>query len=210
MHTFALVLAYAAAAVVVATVVPQLVRTVRHPQLSGVSPISWTLMAASSLSWLAYGLLTATPFQIPGNVLLCSGSVALVLLVPSGWSRRSRAVVVGGALVAVVVAAVTLPPSIVGYIGFALGLVASWPQLVDSYASWRAGAESGVSVGAWVARLVSGAGWLAYALILHDIPVLVASIVGLVTTVAVLGLETSARAAARRRSVVLPVPVLVG
>ncbi len=210
MHTFALVLAYLSAAVVVATVIPQLVRTVRHPQLSGVSPVSWTLTAASSLSWLAYGLLTATPFQIPGNVLLCSGSVTLVLLVPSGWSRRSRAGVAGGALLAVVVAALTLPPSTVGYIGFALGLVASWPQLVDSYASWRAGAESGVAVGAWVARLASGAGWFTYAVIMRDIPVLVASVVGLITTMAVLGLETSARSAARRQvvtSAAVPVPV---
>ena len=113
MHTFALALAYVSAAIVVATVLPQLARTIRHPGLTGVSPVSWTLTAASSLSWLAYGLLTATPFQIPGNVVLCTGSVALVLLVPSRWRRGHRAVVVGGALVVVVVAALTLPPSIV-------------------------------------------------------------------------------------------------
>lgn len=207
MHTFALVLAYVSAAIVVATVVPQLMRTVRHPDLSGVSPVSWTLTAASSLSWLSYGLLTATPFQIPGNVLLCSGSVALVLLVPSRWRRGHRAMVVGVALVAVVIAALTLPPSTVGYIGFALGLVASWPQLVDSFGSWREGAESGVAIGSWVARLVSGAGWFTYAVIMRDIPVLVASVVGLVTTVAVLTLEMSARSAARRVATAEPVAV---
>lgn len=198
MHTFALALAYVSAAIVVATVLPQLARTIRHPGLTGVSPVSWTLTAASSLSWLAYGLLTATPFQIPGNVVLCTGSVALVLLVPSRWRRGHRAVVVGGALVVVIVAALTLPPSIVGYIGFSLGLVASWPQLVDSFGSWRAGEESGVAIGSWIARLVSGAGWFTYAVIMRDTPVLVASVVGLVTTVAVLSLETSARSAARR------------
>ena len=95
--TFAVCLAYVGATLGVAMVVPQLLRTVRHPDLGGVSPSSWGLTALACLTWLTYGVRTATIPQIPGNVLLVSGAVSIALLVPSPVSRSTRALVLATA-----------------------------------------------------------------------------------------------------------------
>ena len=69
-HALAVGLGYTGATLGVAMVVPQIVRIVRHPSLTGVSPLSWALSTFACLAWLTYGLRTSATPQIPGNVLL--------------------------------------------------------------------------------------------------------------------------------------------
>ena len=129
---FAPVLAYTGATLGVAMVVPQIARIVRHPRLQGVSPLSWALTALACMTWLIYGVRTANPPQIPGNVLLVSGAVTVVMLVSSPSPRRSRALALAGAAAFVLLVATLVPASWVGYLALCVGLVSAWPQVYDS------------------------------------------------------------------------------
>jgi uncharacterized protein with PQ loop repeat len=185
---------YLGAALGVAMVVPQIVRIVRHPSLPGVSPISWALTVFGCLLWFTYGLRSRALPQIPGNVLLICGAVAVVLLVksPTPRARRALLLVLGGGLIELT--AWVLPPEGVGYLAFAVGTVSTWPQVYDSIGNWRGHINSGVSLSTWTLRIASQVCWLAYALGTSDVPVGVGACVAGLTGVAMVALETAARA----------------
>jgi uncharacterized protein with PQ loop repeat len=184
-------LAYLGATLGVCMVVPQILRTVRHPTLGGVSPLTWSLTALACTAWMTYGLRTATWPQVPGNVLLVSGAVAIVVLVPSPASRGRRGVRLALATALLVTTAALLPPHAVGYLAFSLGLVSAWPQVYDSVSTWRSGETSGVSVTTWLLKIVSQLCWLSYALTARDFPVTISALVALSTACSLVILETS-------------------
>jgi uncharacterized protein with PQ loop repeat len=189
--TVAAAAGYLGAALGVAMVVPQIVRTLRNRQLTGVSALSWALTAIACSTWLLYGVRTAELPQIPGNVLLVSGAVAVVLLVPSRASRSTRALALGLAALVVGVLSVFAPPAVLGGIGGAIGVVSGLPQLVASVRR-RAGA-SAVSAPTWALRVASQACWLTYGVLVDDFVVLVSATFLMTNALAVLLLETRRR-----------------
>ncbi len=199
-HAIAVCLAYVGATLGVAMVVPQIVRTVRHPDLAGVSPASWGLTSLACLSWLTYGVRTATIPQIPGNVLLVSGAVTVALLVPSPMPRPRRALVLAAAAVGIVAVAFAIPTTSVGYLAVSVGLVSAWPQVFDSVAGWRAGGTSGVSITTWSIKVVSQTCWLVYAVVTTQTPVVISATVALTTALALVAVESSRRLTGSRRS----------
>jgi uncharacterized protein with PQ loop repeat len=192
-HDTALALGYLGSFFGVVMVIPQIVRILRHPDLQGVSTLSWALSALGCLAWLTYGLRTDSPPQIPGNVLLISGAITVVLLAVANRSRRQRAFSVSAAAGAVLVVAWVMPAHLVGYIGFSIGLVATWPQLYESVGNWRARITSGVSVSTWVLRVASQLCWLGYAIRASDVPVFVSACVSLTLAAVLVALESAAR-----------------
>ena len=192
-HTLALSLAYIGATLGVSMVVPQILRTLRHPTLTGVSAVSWGLTALACLTWLSYGIRTAQIPQIPGNVLLVSGAVTIVLLVPSPLSRSRRALALVLAASVLLAVSFSVPARSVGYLAIGVGLVSAWPQVYDSLAGWRSGAESGVSIATWSLKVTSQVCWLSYALLAGDVPVAIAASVALTTAVSLVSLEASRR-----------------
>jgi uncharacterized protein with PQ loop repeat len=186
-------LAYIGALLGVVMVVPQIIRTIRHPQLTGVAPMAWAFTALSCLLWLVFGVRTGTIPQIPGNVLLVSGAVAIVLLVPSQVSRLRRAVLLGSAAAVLVFIAYQIPPHTIGYFAFAIGLYSMWPQLYTSVWVNRGGGASGLSISTWTLKVVSQSCWFAYAILLLDFPVIISATFGITTTIVVLAVETSRR-----------------
>ena len=193
-HALALALAYLGATLGVIMVVPQILRTLTHPTLGGVSPVAWSMTVLGCSMWLTYGIRTMTVPQIPGNVLLVSGAVCVVLLVPSVVSRRRRAATLATVWAAFLAAALLVPPHTVGYIAVSIGFVSAWPQVYDSVATWRAGVRSGVSITTWSLKAVSQVCWLTYAVLIGDVPVLLSSVVALSTAVTLVALETLATA----------------
>jgi uncharacterized protein with PQ loop repeat len=186
-------LGYLGALLGVVMVVPQIVRVVRHPSLPGVSPTSWALTSLACLAWMTYGIRNDAAPQIPGNVLLVSGAVAVVLLANAPMPRGRRGLLLGlgaGALSAI---AWSIPADSVGYFAFGVGLFSSWPQLYDSIGSWRARISSGVSVSAWTLRVGSQVAWLAYAIGTHSLPVGIAASVTMASAIATVALERGAR-----------------
>ena len=187
---------YLGAALGVAMVVPQIVRIVRHPSLPGVSPISWALTVFGCLLWFTYGLRSRALPQIPGNVLLICGAIAVVLLIKSPTSRARRAVLLALGAGLLELTAWMIPIQGVGYLAFAVGTFSTWPQLYDSVGNWRAHINSGVSLSTWALRIASQVCWLAYALGTSDVPVGIGACVAGLTGVAMVALETAARAPA--------------
>ena len=196
--------AYVGAALGVAMVIPQLARTVRHPNLPGVSAMSWGLLALGSLMWFAYGIRTTAIPQLPGNVFLASGAVAVVMLVPSVLSRRKRAQAMGSAASVLVALAIVLPPQNVGYVAFSISLCSAWPQLIESFSNWRSGVVSGVSLTMMSVRLTSILCWISYAVLASDRPVIISATFGLMSTLAVLGMEASLRLGQERAILAAP------
>ena len=192
-HSLALSLAYLGATLGVTMVVPQILRTLRHPTLTGVSPASWGLTALACATWLTYGIRTAQVPQIPGNVLLVSGAVTIVMLVPSPVSPPRRALALALAAAVLLCVALSLPARSVGYLAIGVGLVSAWPQVYDSVVGWRSGAESGVSIATWSLKVTSQVSWLTYALLAGDVPVAIAASVALTTAVSLVSLEASRR-----------------
>src|SRR6476646_5638602 len=121
--TLAAATGYLGSALGVAMVVPQILRTLRNRALPGVSALSWALTATACTTWLLYGVRTAEVPQIPGNVLLVSGAVTVVLLVPSGTTRLVRTLGLAGAGTLIAVLAVLAPPPVIGAVGGAIGVV---------------------------------------------------------------------------------------
>ena len=193
-HEIAFGFGYLGASLGVAMVVPQIVRIVRHPSLPGVSPASWALLIYACLLWMTYGLRTGALPQVPGNVLLISGAVAVVLLIESPGSRARRGLLLALGAGLLEVTAWVIPPESIGYLAFAIGTVSTWPQLYDSVGNWRAHVNSGVSLSTWGLRIASQVCWLTYAVGTSDLPVGVGAAVALVTGIAMVALETAARA----------------
>jgi len=196
-HGLALVLAYTGATLGVLMVVPQILRTLTHPALGGVSAVAWSMTALGCSMWLVYGIRTVTVPQIPGNILLVSGAVAVVLLVPSPASRRRRAATLGAVWALLLTVAVLVPAHMVGYLAVVIGFVSAWPQVYDSVLTWRAGTRSGVSITTWSIKSVSQLCWLSYALLASDVPVALSATVALGTSLTLVSLESLAILAER-------------
>ena len=189
--TFAAAAGYLGSALGVAMVIPQILRTLRNRRLPGVSALSWALMAIACATWLCYGIRTAELPQIPGNVLLVSGAVVVVLLVPSGTPQLLRALGLIAAAGLLGVLAVGTPPAVIGGLGGAIGVVSGLPQLVRS--ARRRSAVSAVSPSAWALRAASQACWLSFALLLGDTVVAISAILLLTNALLVLMFETGRR-----------------
>jgi len=194
-HDVAVGLGYLGATLGVVMVVPQILRIVRQPSLSGVSPLSWSLTSMACLNWLIYGVRTDAAPQIPGNVLLVGGAVIVVLLIHHSVSRARRAALLVATNAVLVTIAFVIPADTVGYFAFGIGLFAGLPQLADSIANWRGHINSGVSVSAWGLRIGSQTCWLAYAIGTSDLAVGISACVVLSTAIAMVCLELAARSA---------------
>ena len=198
-------LAYLGSAIGVAMVIPQILRIVRHPHMGGVSPWTWAITVVSCTTWIAYGVRTGSMPQIPGNILLVSGAVAIVLLVPAAWSRSVRAVGVALATAVMVLVSTLLEPEVAGFFALAIGLTGMWPQVFETVWLRRGMGPSAISLTSQALKVVSQLCWLAFAVLTLDVPVLVAAIMTLSTNFVITGVEI-----ARRRSAdALPQPVQV-
>jgi uncharacterized protein with PQ loop repeat len=184
---------YLGSALGVAMVFPQILRTLRDRRLPGVSALSWALMAIACATWLGYGIRTGELPQIPGNVLLVSGAVVVVLIVPSRTPQLLRALGLAAAGGLLCVLALVAPPAVIGTIGGAIGVVSGLPQLVRS--ARRASAVSAVSPLTWGLRGASQASWLSFALLVHDRVVALSATFLLTNALLVLLLETTRRPA---------------
>ena len=192
-HALAIGLGYTGATLGVAMVVPQIIRIVRHPSLTGVSPLSWALSMFGCLAWLTYGLRTGAAPQIPGNILLAAGATVCVLLInsPMRRGRRGALLLVGAAVLLGTVW--VIPTETVGYLAMVIGLSSMWPQLYDTVGNFRGHILSAVSLPTYGLRVASQICWLSYAVGTHDTPVGAGASLALVIAGTTLGLEAAAR-----------------
>jgi uncharacterized protein with PQ loop repeat len=187
---------YIGAALSVGMVVPQLIRTLRHPRLGGVSAMSWLITAACCFTWLLYGIKGQVWPQIPGNALLVPGAAAIVLAVPARLSRAQRAGLLSATAGALILVTVLARADVLGYLAFALTLIAATPQVITSVRRHQAG-RSAVSIPSWLMRGGSQVFWLCYGLIMHNGPTALSAVVVLVSVAIVIAIESAALISAR-------------
>jgi uncharacterized protein with PQ loop repeat len=156
--------------------------------------LSWSLTALSCGSWLLYGLRTGETPQIPGNVLIVSGALVIVLAVPSATTAAARGARLAGAAVIIVALATVLPPEPIGVLAIGIGLVSALPQIIKSFT--RGGQDaSAVSLSAWLLRATSQVCWLFYAVVRHDWTVTVSTACILTSAVLLITAELRPRRA---------------
>ncbi|MFN8169210.1 MAG: PQ-loop domain-containing transporter [Candidatus Nanopelagicales bacterium] len=194
--TFALGLAYLGSAIGVAMVIPQILRIVRHPAMGGVSPWTWAITATSCVLWMAYGVRTGSLPQIPGNVLLVTGAVVIVLLVPAAWSRLARGLLLGTVVLGLLAVSTRLQPEQVGFLAFGIGVCGMWPQVYETVWARRGMGPSAISLTSQALKLASQSCWITFALLTLDVPVIVSALMALSTNAVVTVVELSRRRAA--------------
>jgi uncharacterized protein with PQ loop repeat len=199
--TLALGLAYLGSAIGVAMVIPQILRILRNPSLGGVSPWTWAITATSCVLWITYGVRSGSLPQIPGNVLLVSGAIAIVLLVPAAWSRGRRALLLAGVTTTLVLASTQLAPEQVGFLAFGIGVFGMWPQVYETVWARRGMGPSAISLTSQGLKLASQSCWITFALLTLDVPVIVSALMALSTNGIVTGVEL-----VRRRDAGLALP----
>jgi uncharacterized protein with PQ loop repeat len=194
LHAIAVSAGYLGAALGVAMVVPQIVRTLRDRTTPGVSALSWGLTALACTTWLLYGIRAAELPQIPGNVLLASGSALIVLLVPSAAGLSAR--VVGLLVPALVLSAfAALAPTVaIGVAAFGMAVVSGVPQTVRSL-NRRGDKISAVSLPSWLLRVASQASWLFFGIVIHDFTVVMSATFILSNALIVVASEVARRPA---------------
>jgi uncharacterized protein with PQ loop repeat len=195
-HGFAIAAGYVGAALSVGMVVPQLIRTLRHPSLSGVSAISWLITATCCFTWLLYGIKGHVWPQIPGNSLIVPGAAAIVLAVPARLTRAHRVGLLAAAAGVLILVAALARPDVLGYLAFVLTLISATPQVVTSIRRRQAG-RSAVSVSSWFMRGSSQVFWLYYGLVMHNGPTAVSAVVVLVSVAVVITTESASLISAR-------------
>jgi uncharacterized protein with PQ loop repeat len=193
LHTIAVAGGYLGAVLGVSMVIPQIVRTFRNRTLAGVSAVTWALTALSCLTWMLYGVRSGEVPQIPGNILIVTGAAVIVLAVPSAMSRSMRAIGLAGPAALLVGLATVLPPPVIGFVAFGIGLISAVPQTIRSLTRPQP-QTSAVSVLTWVLRAASQISWLFYALVLHDITVTISATFILITSTVLILSESSRRA----------------
>lgn len=203
-------LAYLGSAIGVAMVIPQILRIVRHPHMGGVSPWTWAITVVSCTTWIAYGVRTGSMPQIPGNILLVSGAVAIVLLVPAAWSRSVRAAGLAAVTAVAVGLSTLLEPEVAGFFALGIGLFGMWPQVFETVWLRRGMGPSAISLTSQGLKLVSQLCWLAFAVLTLDVPVLVAAIMTLSTNLIVTVVEMARRRGADALAEPVAVRQLVG
>lgn len=174
-HDLGTYLGYLGSALGVAMVVPQILRTLRHRQMAGVSALSWSLTVTSCTLWMLYGFRAHETVQIPGNILLVSGAIVVVLLVPARLPVAARACALAVVLAMLFLLATQLPPRLIGVVATAIGVSSTLPQVIKSVRR-PADAPSAVAIPTWVMRVFSQGSWIGFAVLCHD-PVVLASAV---------------------------------
>jgi uncharacterized protein with PQ loop repeat len=195
---------YVGALLCVCMVVPQIAGTFRDRSLPGVSALSWALTGLSSGAWLLYGLRAHEGPQIPGNALVVTGAVVIVLAAPSPIAQRGRAGILATAVLVLIGSGVLLSAVDVGLVAFGIGIVSTLPQVAKSLVGLPVAGASAVAVPSWLLRAVAQLCWMFFAIVERDGVVLASSSLILCSSLLVSAAELRrrrlSRASAKRSS----------
>lgn len=180
------VFGWVAAAIGVASNVPQLIRILRAGTSAGVSLRLWQISAATTGSWMVHGFLVGQPQMQWPNVLMCTFALVIVVFV-----LRDRGQAVPPHLVLPVVLAASLTGVELLFGAMAFGFVVAVPQLYGQLSQLRemvtAPDLSGVSLGYLITMLVVQVMFFVFGLFITDWALIVCA--GLTMTVCAVNLS---------------------
>jgi uncharacterized protein with PQ loop repeat len=175
---------------------PQLARLLRRKEAFGVSVDTAGTSAMVGFGWVTYGLLTHQPY-----VSLATGASAvtftLIALAALLYGRPMREIRITPIWLAVLaLGAVLAGKNGLGLILPVSVLVANVPQV---WVACREDNLSDLSLGTWLLSMSDGLVWEVYALIRHDVPIMVFGLLQLATSGLIVALKLG-RGTARRKS----------
>lgn len=177
----------------VALLLPQMVRTIRHPRLAGVSLLAYVSSTMSGLLWAAYGARMAVWSLAWSSAVVAVGSLVIAARVPGRWPGPVRLLVLVGTTVVTTVFAFAAPMVALGAIASTLSVGAVWLQVVRSFRG--SSGDRGVSLLSIGLRTSASLCWLTYAVLATDVAILVSS----PATILAAGLVFATETARRRR-----------
>ena len=179
------VLQLVAVATTVVAWVPQARAGLSSRSTEGVSMAAWAVAAALGATWSAYGALHQVWLLALSEGVFALGSV-VVLVVLAGPRGRLAATVAGlaAAMAAGALALVLLPPVAFSAAGVAASFSVRAAQLGRM---WRRRDASGVADSSWWLLTVALASWGLVGALRHQPALVAGSVVGVVSSVAVVG-----------------------
>lgn len=183
--TAALIIGAAATVLTCVLLIPQIARLLKTRRTEGVSPGWAVLGVVVNSGWLIF--LAAEAVWLP--ILSCA--IAEVGFILTVWLlRRSgadvRAGVGAGAAAAAIVAVIGA-----GWGWTALGAalaVATMVQFLPSIAAaWRTYTPVGLSPATWTLTLAETVGWMAYGVLIDQIPIILYGLTGIAASILILG-----------------------
>ena len=182
--TAALIVGAAATVLTCVLLVPQIARLLKTRQTEGVSPGWAVLGVVVNSGWLIF--LAAEAVWLP--ILSCA--IAEVGFILTVWLLRRngadvRAGVGAGAGAAVIVAAIGAGWGWTA-LGAALALATMVQFLPSIVAAWRTYAPVGLSPATWTLTLAETVGWMAYGVLIDEIPIILYGLTGIAASVLIL------------------------
>jgi uncharacterized protein with PQ loop repeat len=203
--TMTAALGFAAAALSISLVWPQVWLSCRRGRTRGLSPTASWLGVGLNLCWLTFGLLTGDPAQIVTNAVVGVGnSAVLAALLLSQPHLRTPAMLLRSAVGAAVLAAFAVgsigavvvlgatPGTVAAGLGAVVSVVGAGAACVQPVTLLRNRAQdlSGLSTIRWRLGAGANASWLSYGVLRHEPPILLSAGVAFGCAVVVCGLLT--------------------
>jgi uncharacterized protein with PQ loop repeat len=162
-------LAFVAICFTVGRTWPQFVRIVLHKDKAGVSLGTWTLALMNHTGWLMYGILSNVPLFIVSNILAGVGCAATVWTL-SSWKRAAQ-ITAATAIATAAIYGIGDALLLTVITGFTLSVVL--PQLIAVFRK----PATGVSTLAWFIAAGSSITWIAWAVSINRLTVVIAHFV---------------------------------
>jgi uncharacterized protein with PQ loop repeat len=197
----------AATAVSASRSIPQLARTIRTRDTSGLTPATAGCTAISAAGWGLYGLSSGDATLLATSGVTALGAATLAVLVGrlGGMPQWSKRIMVLWAVLLLIVASIGGPTALAAALTVAV-LVNATPQVRAVLADPTA---SGVSVTGWAIAAVEGLLWGCYGVAGGNASLAVWGLFAILPAVTVLSIVLPRRISARSRVAAVPSPAPV-
>jgi uncharacterized protein with PQ loop repeat len=168
---FTEIVGWIAAVLAAIYILPQAIRVIRTKNTKGVSDLTATLLISFSVLWAVYGFSIGSAPTVLASAFAIIQEVALLILLFIHRSVKTTSVLAGVTIIAVGVLFTAFEYMwLLGLFISVSTMVSYIPQVVTTL---RHPDITGISPWFLVVSMLNGASWLAYGILLADIPVIV-------------------------------------
>lgn len=146
---------------------PQVWRMVRHDTSHGISPFSVAHGLVGSAMWFTYGIsMSREAIWFSNGSFIVAQLIIISVLYRHGSMPVGLMVKFAAALSALLLIAVPVSPSVVGWMATTVSVTSLMPQVLHVV---KAENLHGISVVSWLMTILSSASWMIYGWMLGDI-----------------------------------------
>jgi MtN3 and saliva related transmembrane protein len=146
---------------------PQVWRMVRHDTSHGISPFSVAHGLVGSAMWFTYGVsMGREAIWFSNGSFIAAQLIIISVLYKHGSISPALMMKFASALAALLLIAVPVSPSVVGWMATTISVTSLMPQVVHVVKTENL---HGISVVSWIMTIMSSASWMIYGWMLNDI-----------------------------------------